>query len=146
MKPNYLARICCAVGDEELDLMLAVQPILVVEDEALIRIGLVDALEAGGYTVSDCGNGASAILLIDASTELHGLATDIKLGAGSTGWEVAHYARKKFPDIAVIYMTGDSAADWTAEGVPNSIMLQKPFAEAHMLAALSTLMIASAPK
>ena len=126
--------------------MVAVQPILVVEDEALIRMGLVDALEAGGYTVSDCGDGASAIRLIDASTELHGLVTDIKLGVGSTGWEVAHHARKKFPDIAVVYMTGDSAADWTAEGVPNSIMLQKPFADAHMLTALSTLMIASGSK
>jgi CheY-like chemotaxis protein len=126
--------------------MAAVQPILVVENEALIRMGLVDALKAGGYTVSDCGDGASAVLLIDASTELHGLATDIKLGVGSTGWEVAHYARKKFPDIAVVYMTGDGAADWTAEGVPNSILLQKPFAEAHLLTALSTLMIASGPK
>lgn len=122
--------------------MVAVQPILVVEDEALIRISLVDALEAGGYTVIDCSDGASAILYIDSSTELCGLATDIRLGAGPTGWEVAHHARKKYPEIAVVYMTGDSAADWTAEGVPNSVLLQKPFAEAQMLTALSTLMIA----
>ena len=70
------------------------------------------------------------MLIIDASTELQGLATDIRLGAGPTGWEVAHHARKKYPDIAVVYTTGDGAADWFAEGVPNSVMLQKPFAEA----------------
>ena len=123
--------------------MEPVQPILVVEDEALIRMGLVEYLAAGGYTVSDCKDGAAAIAHIDASDELHGLATDIKLGKGPSGWEVAHYARKMYPDIAVVYMTGDSAADWSAEGVPNSIILQKPFADAHLLSALATLMIAS---
>ena len=30
-------------------------------------------------------------------------------------------------------MTGDSAADWAAEGVPNSTLLQKPFATAQMI-------------
>ena len=121
--------------------MEAVQPILVVEDEALIRMSLVEALVAGGYTVSDCEDGAAAIAFIDASNELHGLATDIKLGKGPSGWEVAHYARQKYPDIAVVYMTGDSAADWSAEGVPHSILLQKPFADAQMLTAMATLMI-----
>ena len=41
-------------------------------------------------------------------------------------------------------MTGDSAADWSAEGVPNSVMLQKPFAEAQLLTAMGTLLIAAA--
>lgn len=122
-----------------------VQPLLVVEDEALIRLTLVDALAAGGYTVSECADGASAILFIDASIELHGIATDVRLGGGPTGWEVARHARRKYPDIAVVYMTGDSAADWSAEDVPNSIMLPKPFADAQMLTAMATLMIASGP-
>ena len=39
------------------------QPTLVVEDEALIRMGLVDALEESGYVVGDCGDGASAMLV-----------------------------------------------------------------------------------
>ena len=37
--------------------MAAVQPVLVVEDEALIRMNLVEAFEGGGYTVSECGDG-----------------------------------------------------------------------------------------
>lgn len=123
--------------------MEVVQPILVVEDEALIRMSLVDCLSAGGYTVSDCKDGASAIAFIDASHELHGLATDIQLGKGPSGWEVAHHARKKYPDIAVVYMTGDSAGDWSAEGVPSSLILQKPFADAQLLTAMATLMISA---
>lgn len=125
--------------------MEAVHPTLVVEDEALIRMSLVDALESGGYTVSECGDGASAMNFIDASHDLRGLATDIRLGEGPNGWEVAHHARKKYPDIAVVYMTGDSAAQWSAEGVPNSILLNKPFPEAQLLTAMATLMISNNP-
>lgn len=125
--------------------MAAVQPVLVVEDEALIRMNLVEAFEGGGYTVSECGDGNAAIRFIDLSTELEGLATDIRLGAGPSGWEVAHHARRKYPEIAVVYMSGDSAVDWTANGVPNSVMLQKPFPEAQLITAMSTLIIAAGP-
>jgi CheY-like chemotaxis protein len=67
------------------------------------------------------------------------LITDIKLGSKMNGWEVARHARQTYPGIAVVYMSGDSAADWTAEGVPNSVMLQKPFATAQVTTAISTL-------
>jgi hypothetical protein len=33
-----------------------------------------------------------------------------------------------------------SAADWAAEGVPNSAMVQKPFANAQVLTAIATLL------
>ncbi len=121
--------------------MEVVQPILVVEDDALIRMSLVECLVAGGYTVSDCGSGAAALAFIDESDDLHGLATDIKLGKGPSGWEVAHHARQKYPNIAVIYFTGDSTADWSSQGVPNSVALEKPFAAAQMLTAMATLMM-----
>ena len=37
-------------------------------------------------------------------------------------------------------MTGDSAADWTAFGVPKSVLVQKPFVAAQVLSAVMTLM------
>ena len=37
-------------------------------------------------------------------------------------------------------MSGASAGDWAAQGVPNSIMLTKPFAPAQLITAISTLM------
>jgi hypothetical protein len=35
--------------------------------------------------------------------------------------------------------TSDSAAEWAAKGVPNSVVVQKPYAGAQLLTALSTL-------
>lgn len=116
---------------------MEIQPILVVEDEALIR-NLVDVLEAGGFTVHESIDGDMAIAELDSREILHGLVTDVRLGSAVDGWGVARHARLKFPSIAVVYITGDSAGDWPSEGVPNSIVLQKPFADAQLMDAVTT--------
>jgi CheY-like chemotaxis protein len=114
--------------------------LLLVEDEPLIRTALAAALEDGGYGLVEAENGPAAIKAIESNEYLSGVITDIRLGSGADGWEVARHARHHFPKLAVVYMTGDSAADWTAEGVPNSVLLQKPFASAQVITAVSTLL------
>jgi hypothetical protein len=42
-------------------------------------------------------------------------------------------------------VSGDSAEDWGSKGVPNSIMLAKPFAPAQLVTAVSQLLNASMP-
>ena len=125
---------------------MEVQPILVVEDEAIIRMNLVDVLEAGGFTVLESIDGDRAVAEIDSREVLHGLVTDVRLGSGVDGWVVARQARLKFPSIAVVYITGDSAGDWPSEGVPNSIVLQKPFADAQLTNAVATLLGQAGPQ
>ena len=125
--------------------MEVVQPILIVEDEALIRMGLADSLQPGGFAVAECSDGGEALGYIDDAPQLQGLITDIQLGAGPNGWEVARHARRKFANLPVVYVTGDSAADWTVEGVPGSVLLQKPYADAQMLTAMSNLLMEAGP-
>ena len=114
--------------------------LLLVEDESLICMTLVAILEDGGFRVITAQDGAAAIAEIESEAGLAGIITDIRLGGDADGWDVARHARHRHPQIAVVYMTGDSAADWSAEGVPNSLMLQKPFASAQLLSAVSTLL------
>lgn len=45
----------------------------------------------------------------------------------------------------VVYMSGDSAEDWSSKGVPNSIMLSKPFAPAQLVTAISNLLNSGTP-
>lgn len=48
----------------------------------------------------------------------------------------------RFPpatEMAVVYISGDSAAEWAINGVPNDIMLEKPFAMAEMITAVDQL-------
>lgn len=120
--------------------------LLLVEDELLIRLTLQEVLEAAGYAVQVAANGHEAIALLDhRQTEIAGLVTDIKLGNGPSGWDVAHHARELVPSISVVYSTGDSADDWPAKGVPKSVVLQKPFADAQLVTAISMLLNEAGP-
>ena len=114
--------------------------LLLVEDEPAIRLSLADALAEAGYLVLESGSGEEAIAELDAEAGIVGLVTDIRVGTGPSGWDVARHARRLQARLAVVYMTGDSAAEWTAEGVPNSVMVQKPFAVAQVVTAISTLL------
>jgi DNA-binding response OmpR family regulator len=114
--------------------------LLLVEDEPLIRVSLAEVLTDAGYFPLEAEDGAEAIGFIDVCETFVGVITDIRLGSGADGWEVARHARHRFANIPVVYMTGDSAAEWTAEGVPNSVLLQKPFANAQLVAAISNLL------
>jgi CheY-like chemotaxis protein len=59
---------------------------------------------------------------------------------GLSGWELARTARERCPGIPIIFISGDSAIDHDAQGVPDSIMIQKPFVEAQLITALASLL------
>ena len=81
---------------------------------------------------------AIGVLEEDEST-VSGVITDIRLGEGPDGWEVARRAREINASFPIIYTSGDSAHDHAVRGVPDSMMLQKPFALAQLVTAISTL-------
>jgi len=115
--------------------------VLLVEDELLILETLQDALEQAGFSVLAVPSGFAALELLSEGVEdLAGLVTDIRLGVGPSGWDLARQARRSRHDLPIIYMTGDSAADWPVEGVPRSLVVQKPFASGQIVTALSTLL------
>ena len=116
--------------------------ILVVEDDAIVQHLAEETLAQGGYKVVAASSPERAIELLDAQNpQFRALVTDINLGRTEmTGWDVARHAREINADLPVVYMTGDSAAEWAAQGVPKSILLTKPFAPAQLLTAVSQLL------
>lgn len=118
--------------------------VLVVDDEPLIRMFLAQILGEAGYRVVESGTAEDAIERLGAAG-ISAIVTDIRLGAGASGWDLARYARQQDPEMAVAYMTGDSAGDWVSEGVPTSIMLQKPFVAAQIVTTLAELLEAVVP-
>ena len=118
--------------------------ILLVEDEPLVLLVAQDALEAGGYTVVPVQLSSEAMGVLDSRiSELSGLVTDIRLPGGRDGWEIARHARELRSDLPIVYTTADSTADWSVKGVPKSVVVQKPYAGAQLLTAISTLMTAA---
>lgn len=115
--------------------------VLVVEDERLIQELVEAALTEGGFETEIVGSGEEAITLLqDDATNYRALLTDIHLKGTLTGWDVAKRAREVNPEIPVVYMTGAAANEWPCHGVPNSLLLNKPFAPAQVVTAVSQLL------
>jgi DNA-binding response OmpR family regulator len=116
--------------------------ILVVEDDPLIQSLVEDTLTDGGFEIVMTSSGEDAIDLLDiGNVDYRAVVTDINLGRDKlTGWDVARHAREIDAQFPVVYMTGADADDWASKGVPNSILLSKPFAQAQLLTAVSQLL------
>jgi hypothetical protein len=66
-------------------------------------------------------------LLNNSETKYRALVTAIQLGLGTLiGWGVARHARSSDPELAIVYMTGDSAAEWASEGRAEQCPLTQP--------------------
>lgn len=115
--------------------------VLLVEDELLIRMDIESSLVDAGFDVVDAASGADAMRIFDERPAgFSALITDIRLGQGPSGWDVARHVREKMPTMPVVYISGDSAGDWSSQGVPNSVMIAKPFIFSQIITAISTLL------
>lgn len=115
--------------------------VLVVDDEPIIAEIISESLVEGGFEVLVAHDGETAVSIInDPARKLVALVTDIRLPNGPDGWLLGSEARKANPLLPVIYMSGDSSCDWPARGVPNSIVLAKPFAPAQIAVGVASLL------
>ena len=99
-------------------------------------------LEEAGFAVTVAANAENALTILDTSgTSFRAVITDVNLGHSRiTGWDIARHAREVNEQIPVIYMTGGNAHEWGVNGVPNSVLITKPFANAQLVTAVSQLL------
>ena len=119
--------------------------VLVVEDDAHICELVSDILGAEGFETSCV---TSDRLAYDRLRDdgFAALVIDINLGPGTTGFDVARFARQIDPEIPVIYVSGQTTpASFAAFGVPGSVFLAKPFTAAELTQRLRTLVCANEP-
>jgi len=120
--------------------------ILVVEDDHAIQSVVEEALTDGGFEPAIAASGEEAVTLLKGGLiKYRALVTDINLRGTMGGWEVAKVAREIDPEFPIIYMTGASADQYASHGVPNSILLTKPFAPAQLVTAVSQLLNSGTP-
>ncbi len=122
--------------------------ILVVEDDPWMQRIVEAVLIGGGFEPTVASSGEEAVTLLKGNkSSYRALVTDIDLERGKMdGWEVARRAREIDPAFPIIYMTAANADKWAANGVPNSILLTKPFAPAQLVTAVSQLLISGTPQ
>jgi CheY-like chemotaxis protein len=109
--------------------------ILLVEDEALIRLGTADTLGDLGHRVLEAEDAAQALNVLE-SQPVDLMITDIRL-PGMSGVELAATARRRRPELRVVFASGlDAPPGADDEDARAGIWLRKPYSERQLVDAL----------
>ena len=120
--------------------------ILVIEDEYPVQGMVEEWLTEGGFGADILSSGEEALTLFKSGLkDYKALVTDVSLKGRLSGWDIARRIREIDPAFPTVYMTGAAGSEWASQGVPNSILLTKPFAPAQLITAVSQLLNAAAP-
>ncbi len=101
--------------------------LLLVEDDHLVRMTVAMMLEDLGFTVLEAGTGEAALRRLNAGLDADILVTDIDLGPGISGLQLADQMREVWPGLPVVFVTGRTP---TLQGRPRrerEAYLPKPF-------------------
>ncbi|MEO6396062.1 MAG: response regulator [Devosia sp.] len=80
--------------------------VLVVEDDVLIRLGIVDELRDFGFTVFAAGDADAAIVLLETHSSINLLFTDIEMPGSMDGLGLAAAVCKRWPEVRIIVTSG----------------------------------------
>jgi DNA-binding NtrC family response regulator len=102
--------------------------VLVVEDEPHICELLAEILSDDGFGPVCVQSDRGAYEALQHDRPFACMIIDVNLGSGTTGYDVARFARRIDPGLAVIFVSGQtSKASFEANGVPGSLFVEKPF-------------------
>lgn len=108
--------------------------VLAVEDEALVRMLIVEALESSGYEVLEAGDGEAALAMVHDVPDIDVIVTDIRMPR-MDGFSLALAARRLRPEVGLLFMTGYSEASVPGE-LASIRLLQKPFDPSEVVVAV----------
>jgi len=118
--------------------------VLIVEDEAILRLELSGRLTEMGFAVLSADDADAAIPLLETHPEIRVLFTDIKMPGSMDGVRLAHQARRRWPPIKIIVASGMIDTDLTT--LPDdSIFLSKPYPPEDLAGALAQITHGSQP-
>ena len=104
------------------------ETVMVVEDDAGVRLIISDVLRELGYACLEASDGQAALPILTSNTPLDLLITDVGL-PGLNGRQLAEMARQHRPELKVLFVTG--YAEHTTGSAPflgpGMEMVTKPF-------------------
>lgn len=113
--------------------------VLVVEDEALIRLAAMDLVESAGYEAVEARNADEAIRILGARTDIRVVFTDVDMPGTMDGLKLAHFIRDRWPPIKLVVASGMKilAESQLPKG---SRFFSKPYEDSSIVSALTELL------
>jgi CheY-like chemotaxis protein len=113
--------------------------ILVVEDEAIIRMGAVQMLEDAGFAVVEASNASDAMAILENRNDVRAVFTDVNMPGTLDGLRLARMVRGRWPPIHLIVTSGLLSLN-DDELPTGGRFIRKPYDPAHVIATLRDLL------
>jgi len=132
----YLPRFQGEAVGEVMDTALQPMPrahagetVLVVDDEATLRMLICEVLNDLGYAAAEAADAREGLRILQSGRPIDLLITDVGLPNGMNGRQLADAARSERPDLRVLFITGyaESAAVSDGRLGPGMEVITKPF-------------------
>lgn len=107
--------------------------VLVVEDEALLRMAAADMVETAGFEVVEAANATEAVVMLESRLDIRIVFSDIDMPMGIDGMKLAALIRDRWPPIEIVLVSGHlepPAADLPAR----TVFFSKPYKESEIIA------------
>ncbi|MBV8506290.1 MAG: response regulator [Alphaproteobacteria bacterium] len=126
---NAAAEISAEIAADAPPLRGNAEAVLVVEDDVDVRNSAVDVLRELGYDAIPATDGHAALQAISTRTDIKLLFTDVVLPRGLDGRQLAEEAKRRLPQIKVLYATGYARNAIVHQGRldPGVELITKPF-------------------
>ncbi|PWC90966.1 hypothetical protein TSH100_02005 [Azospirillum sp. TSH100] len=141
----YLPSVAAVAGRPELTVTVVEhghgRTILLVEDDAIVRMGTMALLESLGHRIIEAESGESALALLRDGAEVDALVTDFAM-PGMNGAEVVRNVRQLRPGMPALIVTGYADTPDLGEAVR---LLRKPFSPHQIADQLAAMLPAEEP-
>ncbi len=111
--------------------------ILVVEDDALLRLTTAEDLRGAGFSVIEAANADEAMTILDSAVPIDLVLTDIRMPGSMDGLALAAFVRQRWPSLRIVVASGERPA-MVALAVADAF-LPKPYDSSAILARLKGL-------
>ncbi len=118
--------------------------IMVVEDEAIIRMEAVQMLEDAGFWVVEAGNAHDAISILESRNDIRAIFTDINMPGTMDGMRLARTARDRWPPIHLIVTSGLVSPN-DDDLPPGGKFIPKPYDLRHVIKTIRALLDQTPP-
>jgi two-component system, response regulator PdtaR len=109
--------------------------VLVVEDEAILRLHAIDVVEEAGFIAIEAKNADEAIAILESRSDITLLLTDVNMPGSMDGVKLAHAVRNRWPPVKIVVVSGHRQVD-QSELPLDSRFFGKPFQAEKMIAEL----------
>ncbi|MBT3699919.1 MAG: response regulator [Alphaproteobacteria bacterium] len=119
------------------------EKILVVEDNDEVRFSVTAILGGLGYIIDSVASGRAGLDQLESGEKYDALLTDVILGGDMSGRDLSRIVEKRFPDVAVLHMSGYAESHVVHNGVVEDgvVLLHKPFTKVQLAQHMKALFV-----